>query len=137
MDYGNDTPTCILKKISNTGKDVYSPTTWQITFELQTVIRTGNYTMQLALASASEAEIQVRFNDAAAKRPLFTTGLVGKDNAIARHGIHGIYWFYTIDVPNDVLVDGKNTIYLTQTRVAAAFSGVMYDYIRLEGPTST
>ncbi|KDP29301.1 hypothetical protein JCGZ_19404 [Jatropha curcas] len=121
----------------NTGKDVYKPTTWQITFELETVIQTGNYTLQLALASATEAEIQVRFNDPNAKRPLFTTGLIGKDNAIARHGIHGIYWFYTIDVPNDVLVNGKNTIYLTQTRVAAIFHGVMYDYIRLEGPTST
>ncbi|CAK7352736.1 unnamed protein product [Dovyalis caffra] len=119
------------------GNTTYEPTTWQIIFELQNINRNENYTLQLALASATASEIQVRFNNPSSDRPLFTTGAIGKDNAIARHGIHGLYWLYSISVPGSQLVDGKNTIYLTQTRSDGPFHGVMYDYIRLEGPRGT
>ncbi|KAM1052977.1 hypothetical protein FF1_000503 [Malus domestica] len=118
----------------NIGNRTYEATTWRILFELQDLTNTGNYTLQLALASATNAEVQVRFNDQSAFPPHFTTGLIGKDNAIARHGIHGLYWLFSIGVPSYRLREGNNTIYLTQSRSLGTFEGVMYDYIRLEGP---
>ncbi|XP_048424250.1 uncharacterized protein LOC103938556 [Pyrus x bretschneideri] len=111
----------------------YEATTWQIVFQLENVWSTGNYTLQLALASATYAELQVRFknqNDP----PHFSTGLIGRDNAIARHGIHGLYWFFSVDVASYRLQQGYNTIYLTQSRNRGPFAGLMYDYIRLEEP---
>ncbi|KAM1039167.1 hypothetical protein ACFX13_034483 [Malus domestica] len=110
----------------------YEATTWQIVFQLEDVW-TGDYTLQLALASATYAELQVRFNNQN-DTPHFSTGLIGKDNAIARHGIHGLYWLFSVDVPSYRLQQGYNTIYLTQSRNWGPFAGVMYDYIRLEGP---
>ncbi|XP_028789131.1 rhamnogalacturonate lyase B-like [Neltuma alba] len=38
-----------------TGKQTYQPTTWQIKFELDDETSSGNYTFQVALASANEA----------------------------------------------------------------------------------
>ncbi|KAL6225063.1 hypothetical protein ACLB2K_003915 [Fragaria x ananassa] len=119
----------------STGKERYVGTTWQIRFKLNSVMSQGNYTLQLALASATSSEIQVRFNDPSVKQPHFSTGLIGGDNAIARHGIHGLYWFFSVNVPSSLLQEGTNTIYLTQSRGGAPFRGVMYDYIRLEGPS--
>jgi rhamnogalacturonan endolyase len=77
---------------------------------------------------------KVRVNDAKAQRPLFTSGLIGRDNAIARHGIHGLYRLYNVSIPGARLVEGENTIFLTQPRCTSPFQGLMYDYIRLEGP---
>lgn len=71
--------------------------------------------------------------------PIFSTGVIGKDYAIGRHGIHGLYWLFNIDVPSILLFNGDNTIFLTQTMAfgpLARFQGIMYDYIRLEGPDS-
>ncbi|KAK6125887.1 hypothetical protein DH2020_040375 [Rehmannia glutinosa] len=117
----------------NVGNNQYVATAWQILFDLKNVNKGANYTLQLALASANEAELQVRFNDPKSA-PHFTTGLIGKDNAIARHGVHGLYHLYSIGISGSRLVDGNNTIFLTQTRSQGPFRGVMYDYIRLEGP---
>ncbi|CAJ1931232.1 unnamed protein product [Sphenostylis stenocarpa] len=75
---------------------------------------------------------QVRFNNPNAKRPHFSTGLVGDDNAIARHGIHGLYSLYTVVVDSNHLRKGINIIYLTQSFAKSSLEGVMYDYIRLE-----
>lgn len=72
-------------------------------------------------------------NDPNTKRPLFSSGLIGRDNAIARHGIHGLYWLYNVNIPGNLLLEGENTIYLTQPRSVSPFQGIMYDYIRLEG----
>ncbi|KAM1486264.1 hypothetical protein ACFX2I_000485 [Malus domestica] len=118
----------------NTGNNTYEATTWRILFQLKNLTTTGNYTLQLALASANNAEVQVRFNNQSTKPPHFTTGLIGKDNAIARHGIHGLYWLFSIIVPSYRLQEGNNSIFLTQSRRLGSFDGVMYDYIRLEGP---
>lgn len=63
--------------------------------------------------------------------------VIGTDNAIARHGIHGIYRLYNVDVPSEWLCVGNNTLYLKQSRHDSPFFGVMYDYIRLEGPPRT
>ncbi|XP_019100915.1 PREDICTED: uncharacterized protein LOC109132906 [Camelina sativa] len=113
----------------NNGGSTYKPTTWQIVFHLPYVNMRGSYTLQLALASAARANLQVRFNNQ------YTTGYIGRDNAIARHGIHGIYRLYSINVPGRLLRTGTNTIYLRQAKASGPFEGLMYDYIRLEEPS--
>ncbi|KAJ9535145.1 hypothetical protein OSB04_un001778, partial [Centaurea solstitialis] len=80
--------------------------------------------------------IEVRVNDRSKPRPLFTTGLIGRDNVVARHGIHGLYWLYSVDVLGSLLLEGDNTFYFTQPRVQSPFQAIMYDYIRLEGPST-
>ncbi|MBA0608417.1 hypothetical protein Godav_020644 [Gossypium davidsonii] len=119
-----------------TGDDRYRPTTWQIKYNLQDVNNKGTYTLQMAIAAASFAEVELRFNDPNSDRPHFTTRRIGYDNAVPRHGIHGLYRLYSIEVPGYRFRKGNNTIYLTQTRSGNPFEAVMYDYIRLEGPNS-
>ncbi|KAE8712673.1 Cinnamyl alcohol dehydrogenase 6 [Hibiscus syriacus] len=118
----------------NTGNSTIWSTTWQIKFNLQHVNERGNYTLQLALAAASYAELQIRFNNPDVVRPYFTTNRIGYDNAVARHGIHGSYRLYSIIVPGNRFKEGDNTIFLTQARSYSSFDAVMYDYIRLEAP---
>ncbi|CAG7898889.1 unnamed protein product [Brassica rapa] len=118
----------------NIGGSTYVPTTWQIVFELPYVNWRGSYTLQIALSSAARANLQVRFNNEYS-RPLLSAG-VGRDNAIARHGIHGAYHLYSIDVPGRLLRTGTNTIYLRQSKAVGPFEGLMYDYIRLEEPST-
>ncbi|XP_031119541.1 probable rhamnogalacturonate lyase B isoform X1 [Ipomoea triloba] len=112
----------------------YQATTWQIKFKLESIPRDGSYTLRLALASAAQANLEVRLNDPRTKDALFSSGIIGKDNAIARHGIHGLYWVFNVELGSSVLVQGENTIYLTQSNASSPFQGLMYDYIRLEGP---
>jgi len=116
------------------GDSTYTPTTWQTVFHLPYVNMRGSYTLQLALASAAWANLQVRFNNEYT-RPFFSTGYIGRDNAIARHGIHGLYRLYSINVPGRLLRTGTNTIYLRQAKASGPLEGVMYDYIRLEEPS--
>ncbi|KAK7407178.1 hypothetical protein VNO78_08875 [Psophocarpus tetragonolobus] len=113
----------------------YLPTTWQIQFELNNTIINGNYTLQISLAAANGARLEVRFNNPNVEPPHFSKGLIGEDNAIARHGIHGLCRLYTIVVGSKQLVKGKNIIYLKQSKATGPFEGVMYDYIRLESPS--
>ncbi|CAK9320533.1 unnamed protein product [Citrullus colocynthis] len=115
--------------------DTYESTTWQIVFRLQGPKQTGNYMLRLALASSTEAVVDIRFNNPSARQAHFTTGYwsSGRDNAIARHGIHGLYWLFNFEVPSEYLVEDENIIYLTQRRHTGPFQGVMYDYIRFEG----
>ncbi|GMN40186.1 hypothetical protein TIFTF001_009411 [Ficus carica] len=108
----------------------YQSTTWQIKFPLENETPSGTFKLRIALATANVAVLQVRIND----DEVFTTGEIGHDNTITRHGIHGLYRLFNIDVPGTVLVKGNNTIFLTQTMCTSPFQGVMYDYIRLEGP---
>ncbi|KAF5191988.1 Rhamnogalacturonate lyase [Thalictrum thalictroides] len=132
-DYSND---WFYAHVTRKNDDnTYQATTWQVLFELDNVDSNGgNYTLRLALASATVSDLHVRVNDPETDPALFTTGLIGKDNAIARHGIHGLYWLFNVNVPSNLLVEGFNTIYLTQSRDSSPFQGIMYDYIRLEGP---
>ncbi|KAF9608237.1 hypothetical protein IFM89_008192 [Coptis chinensis] len=115
----------------------FQATTWQIVFNLDKVEQNQTYKLRVALASATVAELQVRVNDPKANPPLFSSGLIGKDNSIARHGIHGLYWLFNADIPGAQLGEGKNTIYLTQPRAQTSWQEIMYDYIRLEGPPSS
>ncbi|KAI3685810.1 hypothetical protein L6452_35069 [Arctium lappa] len=114
----------------------YGKTTWMIKFKLDDVTyKNGTYKLRLALASAQVSDLQVRINDPNKDLPLFSTGIIGGDNAIARHGIHGLYWLFNIDISGtDLNSNGENTIYLTQEIEGSPFRGIMYDYIRLEGP---
>ncbi|KAM3342324.1 putative rhamnogalacturonate lyase B [Capsicum galapagoense] len=112
----------------------YQGTTWQIKFKLENINQDEIYTLRLALASAAQAELQVRVNDSSTNTPLFSSGVIGKDNAIARHGIHGLYWLFNVNLQGSILIEGENTIYLTQANATSPFQGIMYDYIRLEGP---
>ncbi|GMN40189.1 hypothetical protein TIFTF001_009421 [Ficus carica] len=118
------------KKDDNT----HEGTTWKIRFKLNNVDRKGSYKLRVAIASATLAELQVRVNDPSTRRPLFTTGLIGRDNSVARHGIHGLYRLHSINIPGEKLVEGDNTLFLTQPRCTSPFQGIMYDYIRFEGP---
>ncbi|KAH7669404.1 Rhamnogalacturonan endolyase protein [Dioscorea alata] len=114
--------------------NTFLPTTWQIKFKLDEVNKNGIYKLRVVVAMSALAEMQVRFNELTVSQPRFSTGLIGKDNAIARHGIHGLYWLFNIDVKSDWLVEGENTIYITQPKCTSPFQGIMYDYIRMEGP---
>ncbi|KAK4571997.1 hypothetical protein RGQ29_030411 [Quercus rubra] len=126
----------VTRKLSD---DTYQGTTWKIKFKLD-LVDNGSYTLRLALATAHISELQVRVNDPETSPPLFSTGVIGHDNTIARHGIHGLYRLYNVKVPLTQLVDGHNTIFLTQTMASGEFpalQGIMYDYIRFEGPSSS
>ncbi|KAF7138573.1 hypothetical protein RHSIM_Rhsim07G0213900 [Rhododendron simsii] len=117
-----------------TGDGAYEATTWQIKFQLKHLYEGETYNLRLALASAQQSVLEVRVNDPRANPPQFSSGLVGKDNAIARHGIHGLCYLFNVDIPSAQLTEGDNTIFLTQTRNTSPFQGIMYDYIRLEAP---
>ncbi|XP_022878127.1 probable rhamnogalacturonate lyase B isoform X3 [Olea europaea var. sylvestris] len=112
----------------------YQGTTWQIKFNLDMVNPRGTYNLRLALASATQAKLEVRVNISDHNPPLFSSGIIGNDNAIARYGIHGLYWLFNVDIRGTLLVRGNNAIYLTQANATSPFQGIMYDYIRLEGP---
>ncbi|XP_018629377.3 uncharacterized protein [Nicotiana tomentosiformis] len=112
----------------------YIPTTWQISFELPTVDPMGTYTLHVALASATYSHLQGRINNPDRRRPNFETPGIGRSNAIARHGIHGLYSLFSFQIPGYELQNGENIIYLKQAKGGSPFNGVMYDYLRLEGP---
>ncbi|KAL8172018.1 hypothetical protein V2J09_023822 [Rumex salicifolius] len=112
----------------------YNGTTWQIRFKLENV-EEGLYKMRLAIAGASNANLEIRVNEPSPSEPVFIAGNMGNDNVIARHGIHGIYWLFNIDIQDNMFKQGENTIFLTQTKRSSPFQGVLYDYIRLEAPT--
>ncbi|MCL7024551.1 hypothetical protein MKW94_010136, partial [Papaver nudicaule] len=122
----------VTRKLGDNG---YNSTTWQIRFNLDSVEQGTTYKLRVALASTTGAELQIRFNNQSAEIPHFTTGGMYKDNAIARHGIHGLYLLFNVDVKSDWLKDGENTIFLSQVRGEGPFQGIMYDYIRFEAPS--
>ncbi|XP_042015515.1 probable rhamnogalacturonate lyase B isoform X2 [Salvia splendens] len=115
-------------------KGSYVATAWQVVFNARHVQMRGIYTLRVALASANFAEIQVWVNKHKGVGPHFSTGIIGGDNAIARHGIHGLYRLYSVKISGSQLLEGRNTIYFRQARGYLPFLGAMYDYIRLEAP---
>ncbi|KAK9134209.1 hypothetical protein Syun_013539 [Stephania yunnanensis] len=122
----------------NETKNAYQATTWTIVFNLTNADHhNSTYKLRVALASATYADLHVQVNGPERYNPIFRSGLVGADNSIARHGIHGLYHLFNIDVPSDLLIEGTNLIFLTQSKCDTAFEEVMYDYIRLEGPLNS
>ncbi|XP_019177187.1 PREDICTED: probable rhamnogalacturonate lyase B [Ipomoea nil] len=114
-------------------KNVFESTTWRILFSVHNVNQTGTYTLRIALAASTYADVLVWINNRDKRRPDFIINWLGADNAIARHGIHGLYSEHSFTFFGSQLVNGENTIYLKQPRNGSSFMGVMYDYIRLEG----
>ncbi|MQL94897.1 hypothetical protein Taro_027568, partial [Colocasia esculenta] len=137
-DYTKDWFYAQVTRRAGNGSNHYVATTWQIKFNIDRPAKDGSYTLRIALASAARlTELQVWFNDVVPPTtPRFTTGTIGGESTIARHGIHGLYRLLSIQMPGRQLFAGENTIYLRQTRSQGPFMGIMYDYIRLEGPPS-
>ncbi|VAI42273.1 hypothetical protein VPH35_102887 [Triticum aestivum] len=120
-----------------TGNGENVPTTRRIRFNLPRVAGGGTYTLRIALAAAHMSKLKVQVNGATGKGPaggVFLTPEFGDDNAIARHGEHGRWWSFEFPIDGRLLVQGENTIGVTQPRASSVFVGVMYDYVRLEGP---
>uniref|UniRef100_A0A0E0F286 rhamnogalacturonan endolyase n=1 Tax=Oryza meridionalis TaxID=40149 RepID=A0A0E0F286_9ORYZ len=117
--------------------DGYAPTTRQIRFRLEHVVADATYTLRVELAAAQMARVQVVVNGRA-DEALTTAAAFGDGNAIARHGAHGVQWSLEFAIKGYMLVEGEeeeNVVLITQTRALSPFFGVMYDYIRLEGPS--
>ncbi|KAF8391533.1 hypothetical protein HHK36_023838 [Tetracentron sinense] len=114
----------------------YVPTTWKITFNLNSVI-SGVYKLRLAIASATYSDLKVHVNYLDLDHLVFQVSNLGTDNTICRHGIHGRYRFFNVDVSSSFLVKGDNTIFLTQARGGYVFSGILYDYVRMEAPATS
>ncbi|XP_047055399.1 rhamnogalacturonate lyase B-like [Lolium rigidum] len=116
-----------------------APTTRRIRFNLGRVVADGTYTLRVALAAAQMSRLQVQVNEATRKgsEGVFNTPEFGDGNAIARHGDHGTWWSFEFPIKGYLLMEGENTISITQVRAFSEFFGVMYDYIRLEGPSGS
>lgn len=115
----------------------YAPTTWEIRFELLKVVPDSPYKLRIATASSHTASIQLFVNKLDYAKPVFDTLQYGRDNATARHGIHGLYTLWNIDIEPKLLQVGKNSFYLSQRKDYGPFAAVMYDYLRLEAPASS
>ncbi|XP_078152272.1 uncharacterized protein LOC144547480 [Carex rostrata] len=119
----------VTRKVGNE----YHTTTWKIKFYLTNIQQNSSYMLRLALATAHMARLEVRVNNPNGQAH-FKTYQFGDGNAIARHGIHGFQWNYEVPIDGKLLFQGENTIYLTQSFGGYVFSGIMYDYLRFEGP---
>jgi len=120
-----------------------APTTWQIRFHLDRVVADDTYTLRIALAASHMSNLKVQVNSVGRSVAGAEGGggevalnLMGDNNAIARHDIRGTQWSLDMDVKGHLLNQGDNTIYINQT-TPFQFAGVMYDYIRLEGPSTS
>nr|XP_017237060.1 PREDICTED: probable rhamnogalacturonate lyase B isoform X2 [Daucus carota subsp. sativus] len=111
----------------------YYPSTWRIKFNLKSVA-TGIYKLRLATASVNRSDLEVHVNHRDNHHQVFEVQMLGMDNAVCRHGIHGLYRLFNIDVSSELLTVGDNSILLTQAREGDALCGVLYDYLRLEAP---
>ncbi|KAG6542465.1 hypothetical protein Mapa_016155 [Marchantia paleacea] len=104
----------------------------EIRFRLDVVLP-GDYTLRLAIAGAHQAALEIRLNNPTGS-PLHDTGAFGRDNALARAGIHGHYHEFSISLSHMNFHAGHNSLFLRQRKNQNKFSYVMYDYIRLESP---
>lgn len=60
-----------------------------------------------------------------------------KDNAIVRHGIHGLYKLWTVHINSVHFNVGTNIVFLTQRKtIGGPFTGIMYDYLLLKAPAA-
>ncbi|PON82598.1 Rhamnogalacturonate lyase [Trema orientale] len=116
--------------------DKYVPSTWTIKFNLKSVT-SGTYKLRLAIASATRSDLKVFVNHTDEAHQVFQVTNLGADNTVCRHGIHGLYRLYSVDVSSALLVRGDNSIFLTQARGGDELCGILYDYLRLEGPVAS
>ncbi|KAK1375118.1 Rhamnogalacturonan endolyase [Heracleum sosnowskyi] len=115
--------------------DKYYPSTWRIKFNLKSVA-SGIYKLRLATASVNRSDLEVYVNHRDNNHQVFEVQMLGMDNAVCRHGIHGLYRLFNIDISSELLTMGDNSILLTQAREGDALCGVLYDYLRLEAPVN-
>lgn len=113
------------------------PTTRQIRFNLDHTVPDGVYKLRIALAAAQMSRLQIHVNGIPRRGGVFTSSEFGEANAIARHGIHGVQWELEFPIKGYLLNEGENCINITQTRALSIFAGVLYDYVRLEGPSGS
>ncbi|GFZ03241.1 rhamnogalacturonate lyase family protein [Actinidia rufa] len=132
----NPTKDWFFAHVDRRGANKYLPSTWKISFNL-TSVTNGSYTLRLAIASATRSDLQVNVNYIDAQHLVFQMMNIGTDNTVCRHGIHGLYRLFSIDVSSSLLIEGDNSIFLTQARGGDALCGVLYDYIRLEAPVTS
>ncbi|KAL0300837.1 UNVERIFIED_CONTAM: hypothetical protein Sradi_6360500 [Sesamum radiatum] len=114
----------------------YIPSTWEIRFNLRSVT-VGTYKLRLSIASATRTDLEVHVNQMNAQQLVFQTMNLGADNTVCRHGIHGLYQLFCVDISSMLLINGDNCIFLTQARGGDALCGILYDYIRLEAPPTS
>ncbi|KAK0578841.1 hypothetical protein LWI29_017025 [Acer saccharum] len=113
----------------------YLPTTWTIKFNLDSIIN-GVYKLRLAIASATRSDLMIYVNYINQYHLVFEEMNLGMDNTVCRHGIHGLYQFFIVDVSSLLLIKGDNSMFLVQARGGDSLCGVLYDYLRLEAPAS-
>lgn len=80
---------------------------------------------------------QVHVNQIDAKNLVFQILNLGLDNTVCRHGIHGLYRLFSIDISSSLLLQGDNSIFLIQAKGGDELCGILYDYLRLEAPASS
>lgn len=61
---------------------------------------------------------------------------LGMDNTVCRHGMHGLYELFNVDIASTLLTKGDNSMLLVQARGGDPLCGVLYDYLRLEAPAT-
>ncbi|KAK9151714.1 hypothetical protein Syun_010023 [Stephania yunnanensis] len=96
MASGADTQIYRLNPIWR-GTEKYVPTTWEIKFNLGS-LTSGSYTLRMALASAARSDIHVYANNLDGNHLVFQVLNLGMDNAVCRHGIHGLYRLFDIEI---------------------------------------
>lgn len=115
-------------------------TIWKVLFHLEKKpLRNSEFILRIGVASSSFAILRVYVNSME-HRPIFDSSLCSctlgnKDNAMARGASYGIYNMYNIPILWPRLKQGQNIIYLMQRQGVSPFVYLMYDYLRLEGPT--
>ncbi|XP_011087034.2 probable rhamnogalacturonate lyase B [Sesamum indicum] len=114
----------------------YVPSTWEIRFNLRSVTF-GTYKLRLSIASATRTDLEVHVNQMNAQQLVFQAMNLGADNTVCRHGIHGLYQLFSVDISSTLLINGDNCLFLTQARGGDALCGILYDYIRLEAPPTS
>ncbi|HSV26475.1 MAG TPA: polysaccharide lyase family protein [Sedimentisphaerales bacterium] len=107
-------------------------TKWQIHFDIAEMPEKpdGQAVLRIAFAGARNANLFILLNG----EELGSTGRFGRDNAMARAGIHGQYSEKQIRFDASLLNKGRNTIVLDQRAGGSPWINVMYDCIRLEVP---
>ncbi|XP_052183958.1 uncharacterized protein LOC127795990 isoform X2 [Diospyros lotus] len=119
--------------VDRRGTNKYLPSTWKINFNLNSVTG-GIYKLRLAIASATRSDLEVYVNSIDNEHLVFQVMNLGTDNTVCRHGIHGLYRLFTIDISSSLVIKGDNSIFLTQARGGDALCEILYDYVRLEAP---
>ncbi|KAJ7967711.1 Rhamnogalacturonate lyase [Quillaja saponaria] len=114
----------------------YLPSTWKVEFNL-TAVTSGTYKLRLAIASATRSDLKVNINYMDTDHLVFQVMNLGTDNAVCRHGIHGLYRLFSVNISSSLLLAGDNSIFLTQARDGDSVCGVLYDYIRLEAAANS